>query len=429
MPRQSDPRPERPVITRYATADGARCTKGTPGAIKTTSRSDSYFVRLKNPETGKREWIALDTNNEKEAWRKLEEKLDERRRAALGLATPELRHAGRPLDEHLDDWAAHLRAAGKTSGEQITLMLGRLRRLADLAGWQKLPHISRQTALEGLAKLQNERARGMPAGYEGRSNRTRNHYLRHLKQFVGWCCDEEELRLLRNPVARIETLNPQIDLRHARREPTDTEVGILMAYLEGPHADGADGSMILTPAVRCRMTGPQRGLGYRVCMATGYRADELRSLKRESFDLEHGTAICRAAHSKNGKLSMQHLPAWLVLELREWFAGGGGTWERFPANWPGRLLLADQEACGVAHVIETADGEQFFDFHSLRVWYCTWAANLPGVSPKTLQTMARHSDSRLTMELYAKARQSEVRQAVEQIPNPRTGRDRPNPER
>jgi hypothetical protein len=68
----------------------------------------------------------------------------------------------------------------------------------------------------------------------------------------------------------------------------------------------------------------------------------------------------------------------------------------------------------VAHQTEAG----FFDFHSLRVWYCTWASNCPGISPKTLQIMARHSDPRLTLKTYARAQQAEVRKVVDQLPRP-----------
>lgn len=163
------------------------------------------------------------------------------------------------------------------------------------------------------------------------------------------------------------------------------------------------------------MDGPARALGYRVCMATGFRAKELRTLARESFDLDAETVRGKAAHTKNRKDVVMPLPPWLAAELRAHFDAGGGCWGRWPKKWPGRLLWLDQQACGVAH--ETAEG--FFDFHSWRKWYVTWAANQPNISPKTLQSLARHSDPRLTMRVYAVAQQEEMKRTVGALPDPR----------
>jgi integrase len=180
-------------------------------------------------------------------------------------------------------------------------------------------------------------------------------------------------------------------------------VGLLMAHLEGGTARRRKG-----------MTGPQRALGYRVCMATGLRAGELRSLTRESFDLDAATVRCRAAYSKNRRESVQPIPAWLVAELRAWLDAGGGLWGSFPKVHPGRLLKADLAAAGVPYVV----GGLFFDFHSLRHHYVTWVANHPGISPKTLMELARLSSADLAMKTYAHARRADLHRTVEDLPRP-----------
>lgn len=411
--KRSAPHPEKVTITRYTTPDGKRCAKDTPGAIKTTETSDTYFVRLPDPRTGKRGWVSLETADLGQAWVELDALLKRRAREAAGLLDPTLGHAARPIAEHLSDWIEQLRAGGRTGEDHISLMESRLRRLFALAGWERLPQITRDSAVKALQRVQREsgRVRGAAEGAEGRSARTRNHYLRHLKQFCSWCVEED--RLLRSPVQGIDLLNAEIDRRHPRRLPGDIEVGRLMAYLEGSLVVEG-GKEPVVPRVRCGMTGPQRALGYRLAMATGFRARELRLLDPGSFDLDRATVTVRAAYAKNRKTATQQLPAWLVEELRVWLAAGGGLWQRLPRHWPGRILLADQEACGIAYQTE----EGYWDFHSWRVWYITWAANQPSISPKTLQTMARHSDSRLTMEVYARAHDREIRDVIGRMPRP-----------
>lgn len=409
--RREPPRPEQVTVTRYQTADGKRCSRSTPGAVKIVERSESYYVRFYDTDGNRESRTPLGTADIGEAWRVLRELLEQRERASLGLSDPTMRHAARPLGEHIDDWIAQLRNGGKTSEDQVKLLSSRVRKLATLARWERLPQIDRDSALRALAAIQKERCRGMALGETGRGAQTRNHYLRHLKQFCTWCV--EEGRLARSTVDGIDPVSIEADVRHARRSPATEEVAVLMAYLEGAFTpEGATGP--LSPPTRCHMTGPQRGLGYRLSMVTGFRAKELRSLELGSFDLDAGTVRVKGAYSKNKKLAVQHLPAWMVEELREWFAGGGKLWGGFPENWPGRLLLADQKACGIVH--ETEEG--FFDFHALRHWYLTWASNRPNISPKTLQTMARHADPRLTLKVYAKAQNEDIRKVMEDMPRP-----------
>ena len=167
--------------------------------------------------------------------------------------------------------------------------------------------------------------------------------------------------------------------------------------------------------VRCRMTGRQRALGYRVAMCAGLRAEELRSLTRESFDLEAGTVVVRAAYSKRRRRDTQPLPPWLVDQLRAWFAAGGGLWATLPGWHPGRLLKDDLAAAGVPYTAPGPDGPLYFDFHALRHWYVTEMANMPGISPKTLMALCRHGTPTLTLKTYARARTHDLRAAVDQL--------------
>ena len=84
--------------------------------------------------------------------------------------------------------------------------------------------------------------------------------------------------------------------------------------------------------------------------------------------------------------------------------------KRFPETYPGRLLKADLEAAGVPYTVPGLSGEPlYFDFHAMRHYYCTWAANLPGISPRTLLALTRHSSVELAMRTYAKVRTEDVR--------------------
>ena len=58
---------------------------------------------------------------------------------------------------------------------------------------------------------------------------------------------------------------------------------------------------------------------------------------------------------------------------------------------------------------------RFADFHSLRH---TFVTNLckADISPKTAQTLARHSDIRLTMNVYTHVDEKEQAAAIERLP-------------
>jgi hypothetical protein len=116
----------------------------------------------------------------------------------------------------------------------------------------------------------------------------------------------------------------------------------------------------------------------------------------------------------------QPLPPWLVTELRIWFEAGGGTWGRFPKAAV-KVLRADLKVAGVDYWTEDADGRACFDFHSLRRWYVTWAANHPGISPKLLKELTRLASPQLALDTYAGAQQGEARRTVADLPRPGSG--------
>jgi integrase/recombinase XerD len=390
---KAGPQPRRVKIIRYVNAAGRRVRKGAPGARRVVEESAAYYATLKID--GRKQRVPLGTADLGQAWRELRRLQRRAAEGATGRRDAYTDHAVAPLGAHVDAWLTAVADKGVLA-EQVQTLRARLRRLAGLAGWERLGDVSAESCLRGLAQLQT----GL-----GRSAQTRNHYLTHAKQFLSWC--QQTKRARANPLAGLKPLNVKTDRRHDRRAPDDEEIKALMAALEKPDAP-----------VRRGMTGPQRALGYRVCMATGFRAKELRRLTRASFDLDAGTVTCRAAYSKRRRTDTQHLPAWLVAELRAWFDAGGGLWEAFPAQFPGQVLQADLALAGIPYAVEGPDGPLYFDFHALRHWFCTWAANLPGISPKTLLTLTRHSTLELTLTRYAKKRVQDVAAAVQQVPDP-----------
>jgi integrase len=116
--------------------------------------------------------------------------------------------------------------------------------------------------------------------------KTYNHYLQAIDAFCNWCVATK--KLIVNPLAGIERLNPDVDVRHKRRARSKAEFALL---LKSARESG----------IRIqRFTGEQRTRIYTPSYMTGLRRRELGSLSRQSFDLvgEPSTLTVEAANSK-----------------------------------------------------------------------------------------------------------------------------------
>lgn len=414
MPRPAKPHPYHKWTTRWLDSQDKSVPPGTRGAKKVQTQTNTYYADIPGVGT-----VALGTTDLQVAWKRLRDRLQQAHQTELGIRDTTSQHGTIPLRQHLEQWLEILEAKG-TGEKQRRLLKTRLTILFDLAKWQRLADITADSALLALKKLERTpRLKG-----PGRGAQTRAHYITHLKGFCNWCVESD--RLPKNPVRRLDKPRVETDQRHQRREPTREEVAALLEYLESGHAK-----------VRRRMSGLQRALAYKVAMATGFRANELRRLRRESFNLEAGTVTLPAKEEKARRGAVQPLPAWLVLELHEWFVAGGGTWETFGAI-PGRVLHADLDAARAAWIssapkgerakraqstflcyeIEGADGPLFVDMHALRVYYISELAADPNMDIKTLMRLARHRRPEMSLSVYAKHREANVRAAAERLRNP-----------
>ena len=68
----------------------------------------------------------------------------------------------------------------------------------------------------------------------------------------------------------------------------------------------------------------------------------------------------------------------------------------------------------------------YADFHSLRHWFITGLARA-GISSKMAQTLARHSDIRLTLGVYTHIELPDRSAAIESLPSPPGGNQQVTP--
>ncbi len=301
----------------------------------------------------------------------------------------------RPLTEHLKGYISALEGNDDT-GSYIRRTQARVLRVLDGCGFKMSRDVKPGPVLDYLKLLQTRAGLGVT---------TRNHYLRAMKSFTAWLVRDG--RAAENRLGHLSALNANADRRHERRALTAEEARNVVAAAEA-------GEVVLG------MSGPLRALCYRVALATGLRANEIRSLTWGSFDLGgNPTVTVEAGYSKHRRRDVLPLAADMAQALRRWRLQHGLDDPVFPLpQRTARMLRVDLEAAGIAY--RTGAGRdsigQVADFHALRHTFIT---NLVrgGVHPKVAQTLARHCTISLTMDHYAHLEALEQRSALDVLPD------------
>ena len=302
--------------------------------------------------------------------------------------------AGKPLDEHVEDW------------KQSILDNGRTERYADLSA-MRVGKLLEAGHCELFSDIEAGDVQEILAGWrrEGTSPRTSNHYLAKLKQFCRWM--KLTKRVGRNPVEGMKGLDSRVlntDVRRRRRPLELEEQERLLSVTAGEQK-------------RWRMTGEERALLYYLALRTGLRVNELRTLTVASFALDAATptVTVQAANSKHRK--DDHLPLLrsLVPQLRRHLDGkhpGDPAWPKLDASNYCSMLRDDLQAAGIPYV----DGSgRVADFHGLRHTFITQLAR-SGVHPRVAQLLARHSDINITMNYYTHVVVQDQAEALEALP-------------
>lgn len=306
----------------------------------------------------------------------------------------------RLLTEHLTEFETHLRSKG-VSDHQVKSVLYRARRIIDGCKAKVIDELLASRVTSFLAALRKD----------GISIQTSNHYLRSIKQFTRWMVKDQ--RTGDDPLAFIAMMNVRTDRRHDRRPLTDAE---FKAVLEAAQ----QGRPIL------KLSGSDRAMLYATAAYTGLRASELASLIPASFNLKSkpNTVTVQAAYSKHRREDVLPVHPSLAEMLRPWLAAKPANKPVWPGSWAssksgGRMLQRDLKAAEVPYVDENG---LYADFHALRHTFITNMVK-SGVSPKTAQSLARHSTIDLTMNVYTSLTvndQAEALAALPSVPLPKT---------
>ncbi len=347
-------------------------------------------------------------------------------RTKAGLIDPTEGQRKRPLVQHVAEFEKHQANRGinpvHTKG-----VVSRIKKVLGSQHWKMIGEITADGALDFLGQMLRD----------GSSPQTYNHYLRAAKQFTRWLVRER--RTPTDPLLHLAGLNVRADRRHDRRALSSEEFHRLVeAARNGKRVEG--------------LPGPDRAMLYILAAWTGFRKSEISSLTPESLRLddEPPTATIEARHSKHRRKDTLVLHPELARQLREWLAAKPcfdpcqllfpisklvpGCPERRAFKMMERDLAAARD--NWLDEAETA-GERaerlrtdylcyrdhrglFADFHSMRHLFIT---NLEraGISPKMAQTLARHSDIRLTLGVYTHIEIHDCTLAIQSLPAPPDG--------
>lgn len=372
---------------RWVDAKGHKCRKGEPGARWAESRYYTVQVVV----DGKAKFFK--GYSDKSASEQLAAKMERTKaQGAEGLVDPFKPHRKRPLLEHVAEWVAELKQLGRDSGYSAPCE-ARLQRLAEECGWERLGDISADAFIKwrdsAIGNADHNRADMSTRTIRTLSPKAKNHYLATLNTFCRWCIKRK--RMAGNPVADVEKLNAAIDVRRERRALTVAELLRLLDAVPAHYR-----------------------MGYQMLMGTGLRRAELRALRWGDVRLNapHPFIQLRAADTKAKRADVIPLRSDLAGLLRK-ERGDAPDGERVIKVLP--RIPTHRRYLKKARIDWLDDAGRRADLHALRHSYGTLLSK-GGVSPREAMALMRHTDMRLTMQVYTDPRVFDLSGAVERMP-------------
>jgi len=348
-------------------------------------------------------------------------------------------HGKRPLSAHLADWTASLTAKGVTP-MHVETVKARARALLARCKAERLKDLSASKVQAVLGELRSD----------GKSVQTVHHYLRAVKQFSRWLYRDGRTR--EDALAHLQGYNAATDRRYERRALDAAELDRLISAAEqGPTYK--------------RITGRDRAMLYRLASGTGFRASELRALTVADLCLDDDPPciVLPAKHAKNRQETRQPIRGDLAELWRRWLAvrksptscagatisagvvskAGENAQRLFPTlpKLTAKMLQSDLRRARAQWIMETPDPAErrqrrasdflaeadssgrVADFHALRVSFITELVR-GGASVKVAQTLARHSDPKLTLNVYTRLGVHDLAGGLDALPPVAVGPDR-----
>ena len=342
-------------------------------------KSRLYSARYKLPGQAKTTTIPLHVSDRQVAEAKLREILLQLEREAVGISVPRrIRSAGDcGIEQHVNRYCSDLRARRKDE-DYVTTVEKRLTKLVKECQWQRIGDVTAESF-----QMWREKQRLAP--------KTLNDYLAAASALFGWLIRNEIA--IRNPLARVGKVDVRGNERLRRRAFTPDEFASVVA-----------------------VAGEYR-LALLIAYYTGLRRGELSQLRwTDVLHKTEGTFIMvRAATAKNRLTKAQYVPTWFARELVRSKPTGAAEGDvilaadKIPSIWAFRTLL---KRAGVSY--KDALGRQA-DFHAIRRSLNTHMAQ-NGVDAHTRKEIMRHSELRLTLDVYTDLTALPTVAAIEKLP-------------
>ena len=361
------------------------------------------------------------TTNQQIARQMFDEILKKVEAEKAGLIDPAEAEIRKPIAKHVEEYEIHMKSKDSTS-QHVQREIGKIKRCIEFCQWKRITDIKATSVEKYLLHLRNE---------GGMSASTSNHYLIAIKAFARWLYVNE--RIKGNPLDRIKRINEKADKRHVRRPFSMKEFTLLLKAAEtGPPAVG--------------LVGPDRAMLYLLAAWTGFRRGELGSLTLKNFNLKrkNPTLSVEAAYSKHRRDDTIALHPDVVERFVKWVEIKKPAIDEilFPISErccgverrTSRMIEIDLKSAREAWLAEAETEKErqkreasdflryedangrYADFHALRHTFITNLCRA-NVSPKVAQTLARHSDVRLTLEIYSHITDEEHIDAINALPS------------
>lgn len=342
-----------------------------------------------------------------------------------------------PLSTHIADYRADMGAKG-LHPETIRSRVYYLETIARECRFQRFVEADRAAVERWLLSRVKE----------GMSARLHNAYLAAAIAFGNWALRQG--RITANPFAGVQKRNEKADRRRVRRALSETEAAALIDAArvrplhEAQHGNRGDGpaNLKLETADALQWLGEVRAMAYRVMLGTGLRFGELRSITIGAACLDHEPPYLEleAKHEKARRGAQIPLSGALAADLGKYIAERkkrlaadstpihGILGERV-FDLPEKMSrVFDRDLCfaGLAEKVKTSSGKKriekhdergrVLDVHCLRHTFITMLAR-SGASLQVTQKAARHSDPRLTSNIYTHLRLDDIAGAVDTLPD------------
>jgi len=345
-----------------------------------TVLSQDYSLTYRYGEMVVEKTIPLKTPNKEVAEKLARDFRDNWEREQAGLLPPQklVNGASVPLSEHLAAFIADLEKRGKTPKNNKQTRKDVLR-LINECGWNRIGDVSPSSFIDWRS------------GIDGLAPRTLNSYLESACAFFNWLCKSEliEYNPLRN-VAKVEEAGKETRKRRALSN------------------DGYYGLVEVAPEYR--------KVAYLIAGRSGLRFGEIQQLQWGDVHLDEDLPyiLARAATTKNRKEARIPITKELAQVLAEYKPENAKQSD--PVCRKGvprtRTMKKDLAKAGIPYVDEMG---RYAGFHSFRYTYCTYLKS-QGLNPGEVKILMRHSDQKLTDNIYTDVNILPINEKVSNLP-------------